>query len=84
MHEPLSEAQLQAMFLQAAEAGARKALARIGLHDKDAPHDLRELRGLLEAWRDAKRTVTQTVVRALVLGVIAVFSAGAAVSWWKE
>ena len=54
----------------AAEKGARRALAELGLHDQDAADDLRELRALLEAWRDAKRTVRRTVVRWVTTAIL--------------
>jgi hypothetical protein len=76
--------QLQALLDQAAEAGARRALDRIGLHDEDAPHDLRELRGLLEAWRDAKRTATQMIVRSVVVALLGLMAAGVAWKSWRE
>ena len=46
-----------------AARGASTALARCGLEDPDAGPDISELRDLLEAWRDTKRTARRTVVR---------------------
>ncbi len=84
MREPLTHEQLERMLERAAEAGARSALDRIGLHDEDAGHDMRELRGLLDAWRDAKRTATQTVVRTLTVALLGLLAAGAAIRFWRE
>lgn len=47
----------------ASEEGATRALNRIGLHDENAVHDIRELRDLLDAWRKTKTTAWHTVVR---------------------
>ncbi len=68
---------LRQLLDEAAERGARRALADLGIHDVDAADDLRELRALLEAWRDAKRTMRRTVVRwvtTLVLVGLAVWA----------
>lgn len=48
-----------------AERGARRALKELGLSDEEAPKDLAELRGLLDAFRDAKRTAWHTIIKAL-------------------
>lgn len=47
----------------ASEEGATRALNRIGLHDQEAGHDIRELRDLLEAWRRTKSTAWHTFIR---------------------
>ncbi len=49
-------ATLRAIAEEAGEAGARRALARLGLEDAGAAKDMAELRELLGAWRDAKRS----------------------------
>ena len=41
---------------QAAEKGAERCLAHLGLENGHAARDIRELRDLLDAWRDARRT----------------------------
>ena len=61
---------------QSAELGARKALRDIGLSDDDALSDVSELRGLLESWRAAKRTVGRTIVQALTTLFLAALMAG--------
>ena len=45
---------------RAAERGAERVLAHLGLENGHAARDIRELRGLIEAWRDARRTAWQT------------------------
>ena len=47
---------LRAIAEEAGELGARRALARLGLEDAGAAKDMAELRELLGAWRDAKKS----------------------------
>lgn len=42
--------------------GAERALERLGLADAGAESDVRELRELLQGWRDAKRAATRAVL----------------------
>jgi len=48
--------EFEELLARAAERGARRALADVGLDGEDAAHDIRELRGLLEAFNAAKHT----------------------------
>ena len=50
---------------RAAERGAERCLAHLGLENGHAAKDIRELRDLLEAWRDARRTAWQTAVKVI-------------------
>lgn len=50
-------ATLRAIAEEAGELAAARALARLGLDDAAAAKDMAELRDLLGAWRDAKRSV---------------------------
>src|SRR3546814_9133733 len=59
-------ATLRALIEEASNLGAERALARLGLSDGDAGKDLGELRQLLQAWRDAKRTARAAVIGWLV------------------
>ena len=68
-------ATLRAIIEEAGELGATRALRRLGLADDAATRDLAELRELLTAWRDAKRTAWKAFagwITALVLAVLAV------------
>ena len=49
-------ATLRAIAEEAGELGATRALARLGLDDAGAAKDMGELRELLGAWRDARRS----------------------------
>lgn len=54
---------LQAVVEEASEAGAVRALASLGLEDPRARRDMDELRELLGAWRDVKKSAWRTAVR---------------------
>ena len=54
-----------------AERGARAALATVGLENGHAARDILELRGLLDAWREARRAAWQAIVKAIVTGLLA-------------
>lgn len=62
-----------------AERGATQVLARLGLENGHAAKDIRELRDLLEAWRDARRTAWQTTVKVITTGILAALLVGAAI-----
>src|SRR3546814_3257480 len=53
------------------ELGAGRAMARLGLSDAGAEKDVRELRELLGAWRDAKKAARNAVLGWVVRGVLA-------------
>ncbi|URW75444.1 hypothetical protein M9980_13055 [Sphingomonas donggukensis] len=72
-------ATLRAIAEEAGELAANRALVKLGLHDEAARGDQAELREMLRAWRDAKRSALSAafgwvmrVVLALVLVGIAV------------
>lgn len=60
---------------QAAEAGARRALEKVGLHDEHAGRDIAEIRSLLEAWREAKTTVRGAVIKWVTVAVLTIIAA---------
>jgi len=57
---------LRAIAEEAGELGATRALTRLGLSDERAQGDVAELRALLDAWRDAKRSVWKAALGWLV------------------
>ena len=67
------------MLNNAAERGAERCLARLGLENGSAAKDIRDLRDLLEAWRDARRTAWRTAIRVITTGVLAVLLVGTAI-----
>jgi hypothetical protein len=64
---------------RAAERGAERALSHLGLENGHAARDIRELRGLLDAWRDARHTAWQTAIRVVTTGILASLLVGAAI-----
>lgn len=70
---------LRALIEESSDLGAARALARLGLADDKAAKDMAELRDLLSAWRDAKRTVRKAVLSWLVRVALALILLGLAV-----
>lgn len=77
----LMRAEFRDLLREAAREGAREALAAVGLHDDDAAADLRDLRGILDAYRAARRTIWQTVVKVTTTALLAALIAGVALKW---
>ncbi|WP_404372600.1 DUF6127 family protein [Sphingomonas sp. MMS24-J45] len=57
---------LRAVAEEAGELAAARALARLGLDDPAAAKDMAELRELLAAWRDAKKSLWKAVLGWIV------------------
>lgn len=72
-------ATLRAIAEEAGELGAARALARLGLADAGAGKDMAELRELLAAWRDAKRSAIKAALQWVVRMVLALVLVGLAV-----
>jgi hypothetical protein len=70
---------LRALVEESSQSGARRALGALGLDDERARRDMDELRELLGAWRDAKRTAWRAVVSWLVRIALAALLVGIAV-----
>jgi hypothetical protein len=64
------EVALRALMQAAGEAGAEHALERLGLADESARDDVRELRELLGAWRDAKKSAWKAAIDWAVRGCL--------------
>lgn len=70
---------LRALVEEASQAGAARALGALGLDDPRARRDMDELRELLSAWRDAKRSAGRAVVQWFVRLLCALLLIGLAV-----
>lgn len=70
---------LRAIAEEAGELGATRALTRLGLADEGAGADVAELRELLRAWRDAKRSAWKAALAWVLRLVAALVLAGLAV-----
>ena len=68
--------ELEDMLDRAARKGAKEALASIGLLDDSAQKDIVEMRSLLEAWRDTRRSIWTTAIKVTTVAVLT-FIAGA-------
>jgi uncharacterized protein YjiS (DUF1127 family) len=80
----VTKEEMAKLIEQSAELGARKALRDIGLSDDDALSDVSELRGLLESWRSAKRTVGRTVLQAITTLVLGGLLAGSYFNFFNK
>ena len=78
-YDQITDVQLRALIEEASELGARRALARLGLADEAARDDMGELRQLLGAWRDAKKSARNAAIGWVVRGVLALVLIGLAV-----
>ena len=72
----LPQTEFEAMLERAAERGARHALHEVGLDGEDAAHDIRELRNLLDAFNEAKKTAGLTIIKMMVTGLVLAVVAG--------
>ena len=54
-------------------------MARVGLEDVRGGRGAHAFRQLLEAWRDARRTAWQTVIKVITTGILAALLVGAAI-----
>ncbi|UZW53899.1 DUF6127 family protein [Sphingobium sp. JS3065] len=70
---------IRALIEEASELGVGRALERLGLADRGAGDDVRELRELLGAWRDAKKAARGAVVAWVTRVVMALLLLGMAV-----
>ena len=70
---------IRALIEEASDLGAGRALERLGLSDRGAETDVRELRELLSAWRDAKKAARGAVIGWIVRIGMAMVLLGVAV-----
>ena len=68
----LSSEELEAML----DRSAKRALESIGLTDENAARDIQEMRSLLDAWRDTRKSIWNTTVKILTVAILT-FIAGA-------
>ena len=67
---------LQAIVEEAAEAGAARALKRLGLMDEKAGDDIQELRELVQGWRDVKKSALRSFASWLARALITLLLLG--------
>lgn len=60
------------------DRSAKRALESIGLTDENAARDIREMRSLLDAWRDTRKSIWNTTVK---IGTVAILTFIAGAVW---
>jgi len=78
-HVRMPEEDFEELMELAAERGAKRALANVGLIDEHAANDIRDLRSLLGAFRMAKHTAWSTVIRLITTGLLLALMVGLAI-----
>lgn len=76
--------ELRALLEEAAEAGAKRALADVGLSDDHAIHDVHELRNLLDSWRETKTAIGQTIIRVMTVTILAGIAAAIGMNIYSD
>ena len=71
----LTPEELEDMIDRAARRGAKEALRSLGLQDEDAHKDIHEMRTLLEAYRDTKKSIWSTAVRITTVALLSFIAA---------
>ena len=74
----MSNADLEILLARAAEEGARRALADVGLGGKDAVLTIHDMRSLLECISFVRRTAVQTAVHVITTGILIALLTGIA------
>lgn len=77
MSNRLTDEQLEVLLERAAHRGACRALKDVGLEDDGAANDIRDLRQLIDGWRDVKKSVIHTFAKWVVLVILGIISVGA-------
>jgi len=75
----MPDAEFEAILTRAAEKGAKRALADVGLDGEDAALDVHGLRTLLDSIRFIRRTAVQTAVRMITTAIMLALLAGIAI-----
>jgi len=75
----MPEHEFEAILARAAEEGAKRALADVGLEGDEAALEIRDLCLMLDLLRLVRRTAVQTVVRAVTTAILLALLAGVAI-----
>jgi len=76
----LSTEELEDMLDRSAKRGAKLVLRELGLQDETAAVDIREIRSLLDTWRQTRQSIWNTFVK---ITTVTVFTFIAAAIWMK-
>jgi SpoVK/Ycf46/Vps4 family AAA+-type ATPase len=74
---------IETIIQRAAKAAAKEALRDIGLQDDKAIHDVKELRDLLDSWREVRKSVAHTAIKVITMAVLGGLMAGVWFKNWK-
>ena len=74
----LDQHQLHVLLRDAAQEGASRALADIGLENGTAREDVAELRGLARAVQTIRSTILRTITRAMTILILGILIGSAA------
>lgn len=70
----MNRTEIEALLEQAAQKGAERALAKVGLGDVDAGADIRDLRDWLKACRviksEALKTAVSVAIKTLIMALV--------------
>ena len=77
----LTTEELEDMLDRSAKRGAKLVLRELGLHDETASLDIREIRSLLETWRQTRQSIWNTFVK---ITTVAVFTFIGAAIWMRQ
>lgn len=79
-----SNDEIEIIIRRAAKAAAEEALRDVGLHDDNAIHDLKELRDLLDSWREVRKSVVHTAVKIITVAVLGALMTGVWLKNWSQ
>lgn len=77
----MTDSELQIMLDRAAKRGAGEALKELGLSDDNAVHDIKEMRDLLDTFRDMRRTILMTFAKMATTFVVGLLILGSYMKW---
>lgn len=72
----MDEQKLEETVRRAVRAEITHAFKEVGLHDDDAPADVRDLRTLLRTYKQAQSTVLKTILTFITLAFLGLVSFG--------
>lgn len=69
-HITLTPDELEAIIDRAAKRGAKIVLRELGLHDEAASIDIREIRSLLDTWRQTRQSIWNTFTKITTITIM--------------
>lgn len=72
----ISPEELENMLDRSARRGSKAALEAVGLCDENAADDIRQIRSLLDSWKETRKSIWSTTVKIATVALLT-FIAGA-------